>query len=417
MPNPLISIIIPVFNTREYLSACLSSVTSQSFSKLEIICIDDGSTDGSSDILRRHKEQDNRIKLITQMNLGASAAKNQGLAMASGDYFSIVDSDDVLLPEALSIMYEAIRIDEADIVHGGYVSHNQNTGRRRPHMKKREILVNSHKLEAILSKSIHHDPWAKLFRRALFVDNKLLWPESSRFATDILIIHQAFHFAERVLVIPDLVYKRAEFRQGSLTNQFSAKSDISDRLQSRSDIADFIRSQGIWEIHKDSVRHNNEAFFKHGLLRRMILHAKGSSCHSIKDIISACKTRLPEFYFSERENVQTIMQIMNENTIEYINCTAEEKKQIIRYINEYLIELKPRKTDLASKELLFVKIFESTFNNRIHANNLSLILHRSCNVNRLKSLLIRLKQITQYDSTQCKIGAKWLLNYMMQRTR
>ena len=93
---PLISIIIPVFNVEQYIPQCLSSVLRQSYKNLEIICIDDGSTDSSLDILRHYQQTDTRIRVISQTNKGVAAARNLGLNLASGELLIFIDSDDCL---------------------------------------------------------------------------------------------------------------------------------------------------------------------------------------------------------------------------------------------------------------------------------------------------------------------------------
>lgn len=91
---PKISIIVPVYNTGKYLKKCLDSLIYQTYSDLEIICIDDGSTDDSTSIISKYKEIDSRVSLYFQEHLGASAARNFGIEKATGDYVSFIDSDD-----------------------------------------------------------------------------------------------------------------------------------------------------------------------------------------------------------------------------------------------------------------------------------------------------------------------------------
>lgn len=88
------SVILPIFNTEKYLKACLDSIINQTYKNLEIICVDDGSTDGSLKILEEYSSKDSRIKIINQQNQGVSAARNVGIDNATGDYVSFVDPDD-----------------------------------------------------------------------------------------------------------------------------------------------------------------------------------------------------------------------------------------------------------------------------------------------------------------------------------
>lgn len=104
MDQPRISVIIPVYNTAEYLSACLDSALSQSLRETEFLCINDGSTDNSPEILKKYAQKDSRVRVLTQTNEGLSAARNLGIAEARGKYLCFLDSDDLILPGALQSM-------------------------------------------------------------------------------------------------------------------------------------------------------------------------------------------------------------------------------------------------------------------------------------------------------------------------
>ena len=89
-----VSVIIPVYNVEKYLRECIDSILNQTLRDLELICVDDGSTDGSLEILHEYEKADSRVKVLTQHNMGAGAARNKGLAIATGEYLSFLDSDD-----------------------------------------------------------------------------------------------------------------------------------------------------------------------------------------------------------------------------------------------------------------------------------------------------------------------------------
>lgn len=118
MNRPKISVIVPVYNVERFLKRCLDSICNQTYRNLEIICIDDGSTDASSDILREYKEQDSRIILITQPNQGLSAARNAGLKVATGEWITGVDSDDYISLDAYQKISERFQPD-IDIIWFG----------------------------------------------------------------------------------------------------------------------------------------------------------------------------------------------------------------------------------------------------------------------------------------------------------
>lgn len=105
---PKISVIIPVYNTGKYLAECLDSVINQTLADIEIICIDDGSTDDSAKILKKYAKQDSRIKVLTQKNSGVVVARNNGIAHATADLIYPLDSDDIIVPNCLEKLYNTI---------------------------------------------------------------------------------------------------------------------------------------------------------------------------------------------------------------------------------------------------------------------------------------------------------------------
>ncbi|MCM4167340.1 Undecaprenyl-phosphate 4-deoxy-4-formamido-L-arabinose transferase [Arenibacter antarcticus] len=104
--HPLISVIVPVYNVGNYLNRCIESILNQNYKELELILIDDGSTDNSVEICKQYVELDQRVKLFQQNNQGSSIARNTGLLNTTGEYISFVDSDDWILPEMLESMIE-----------------------------------------------------------------------------------------------------------------------------------------------------------------------------------------------------------------------------------------------------------------------------------------------------------------------
>ena len=116
MHSPKVSVIIPVYNTAPYLHEALSSITRQTLQELEIIIVNDGSTDGSGEIIREVAETDGRIKVFEQENQGQSVARNVGLEQATGEYIYFMDSDDLLSLNALEICYDYCRRLRLDFV-------------------------------------------------------------------------------------------------------------------------------------------------------------------------------------------------------------------------------------------------------------------------------------------------------------
>ena len=120
MNEPLISVIIPVYNVEAYLERCLDSVINNTYKNLEIICVNDGSPDNCQSILEKYALQDSRIKLIIQENRGLSAARNTAIDSTSGDYLYFLDSDDWIHRNTFSMLLQAAEKSGADVIVGGF---------------------------------------------------------------------------------------------------------------------------------------------------------------------------------------------------------------------------------------------------------------------------------------------------------
>ena len=111
-----ISVVIPVYNVEDFLEECLESIINQTFKDIEVICINDGSTDSSLEILNSYKEKDKRFKIFSQENLGHAVATNKGISIAKGDYLFLMDSDDILNLSALEETYHYAKNKDVDFV-------------------------------------------------------------------------------------------------------------------------------------------------------------------------------------------------------------------------------------------------------------------------------------------------------------
>ena len=124
---PLISIIVPVYNVKNYLEKCLQSICGQTYKNLEIILIDDGSSDGSGELCDLFAQRDGRIRVFHQANAGQSAARNRGLAVAQGEFLGFVDSDDWIESDMYEFLYRLLKENEADI---SICSHYRDKGKK-----------------------------------------------------------------------------------------------------------------------------------------------------------------------------------------------------------------------------------------------------------------------------------------------
>lgn len=126
--NNKVSVILPVYNEEEYLSQCLDSICNQTLKEIEIICVDDGSTDHSLQILQRYASVDSRIRVLTQQNRFAGAARNHGMEYAAGQYLAFLDGDDYFQPDMLEKMYRQAEKNQADILICNYAEYQEDQG-------------------------------------------------------------------------------------------------------------------------------------------------------------------------------------------------------------------------------------------------------------------------------------------------
>ncbi|MBR3204316.1 glycosyltransferase family 2 protein [Candidatus Saccharibacteria bacterium] len=189
MQFPLISIIIPVYNVKDYLPACLDSIKNQTYKNLEIVIVDDGSTDGSFNFLRAYKSLDKRARIIKKKNGGLSSARNVGLEHAKGKYFFFLDADDYLEKDAIEYLYKLVEKTNSPI---SVCSHYE----RRINKKNQEELKNFNKdnyktqklsIEIALKRMLNEEgfmlsAWGKLYARNLFFSHnksdKIRFPEN-----------------------------------------------------------------------------------------------------------------------------------------------------------------------------------------------------------------------------------------------
>ena len=170
--NPLISVIIPIYNVEQYLKRCVESLRHQTYSNLEIILVDDGSPDSCGKICDDYQKADNRIKVIHKKNGGLSDARNVGIGMAQGEYITCIDSDDFVSPFFIENLWVAIEKSKCEIATSWFIDYYE--GDNIPETKKmniKDITVLSK--EEFYKKLLYQDgvevsAWGKLYKASLF---------------------------------------------------------------------------------------------------------------------------------------------------------------------------------------------------------------------------------------------------------
>ena len=211
---PLVSIIVPVYNAIEYLDDCIRSITEQTLEDIEILLVDDGSTDDSFDVLRKWENRDSRIKVIHQQNSGVSAARRKGVELASGDWVSFVDADDTLPSQAIALMYKYTK--EADLVVGqvGYVGPSKWTFSVHD-----EIMSPVQYIRLMYSSVLHSVPFARLFKKELFSDPFVFSvPKEITHGEDTIMNYRIATRCKKIRTVPNIVYTYI-IRDGSASHQ------------------------------------------------------------------------------------------------------------------------------------------------------------------------------------------------------
>lgn len=204
--QPLISIIVPVYNVEKYLRECLNSICNQEKIKSEIILVDDGSTDGSGAICDEYAHEYTNIKVIHQKNQGPGSARNAGLDIMTGDYVSFVDSDDYIAADMYESLLQAIIQTESDIACCGHmrVIDGKVTVAERPVtdaviLSGREIIRN-----LMLDKEMTYSPCDKLFKAHLF--KEVRFPEENLPSEDLPCLYRILKNAEKTAYIGEAKY-------------------------------------------------------------------------------------------------------------------------------------------------------------------------------------------------------------------
>lgn len=223
MAEELISIIIPVYNVEEYLSVCLDSVLSQTYKHIEIIVINDGSTDNSGNICDEYAKKDIRIKVFHQSNKGLAAARNIGLSHAQGKYIGFVDPDDLIAPDMYHSLYNEITNNQADIaICDMYIMIDNNVYSTKKRTGTIELLTNKEALlDLLIENKIQTSACDKLYKKDILQTDPFLKGsvyEDLRFMPDIFIK------CKKIVYINSPYYYYRCFRNGSICNSLSTKN-------------------------------------------------------------------------------------------------------------------------------------------------------------------------------------------------
>lgn len=315
--NNLVTVIVPVYNVEKYLDRCIRSIITQTYRDLEIILVDDGSTDNSGKISDDYALIDSRINVIHKENGGLSSARNRALDIAKGDYIAFVDSDDYIESTMIEGMMNNFISAEVDIVVCGYNVVNEEgevvckkTGAFEKLMSGEEMTK-----DILLDKFPYSFAWNKIYRKSLFLDVR--YPEG-RYYEDIPVTYKLAYRAKHIYIKNNCYYNYFLYRSGNTTSELSSKKAAFSyycALMNSFEIRQFINDKAIYseidsivskgiqnwtkETLKNSVKNGYNEFIKYERLLSelyqannmdlnhtgIILYLRERSKYSVKTIL------------------------------------------------------------------------------------------------------------------------------------
>ena len=221
-----VSVIIPIFNEGKFLSQTLECVTNQTLREIEIICVDDGSTDNSLEILKNHQKRDERVRIVTETNAGPGLARNNGIRRVRGEFMAFLDADDFFEPNLLEELYNVALKDNLDIAIADYNVYNSvnDSYEKVAPCEHGDIYAEG----KVTSKSEYPDyifsstngaAWNKLFRTSFVVDKNLQFLPDVKLYEDVYFLITALSLAERIgKVSKTLIHHRVYSEQSRAKN-------------------------------------------------------------------------------------------------------------------------------------------------------------------------------------------------------
>lgn len=251
--DELVSIIIPVYNVEKYLHQCIDTVLNQTYRNIEIILVDDGSTDNCPQICDEYKELDSRIRVIHKKNGGLSDARNAGLNIAKGKYVCFFDSDDVVSYRIIEDLYRACAKNNSDMAVCYYQKFRERYQDKANTKSNYEVITGQDVIKAIYKgqgEKIAFVAWNKIYKRDLFDKYKIRYPFRKQHE-DIYTTYKLLYYSKRVSVVAkELYFYRV--RSGSIMNSTFSEKRL-DAIEARLEVIEFYGNHDEVQLQKMAV--------------------------------------------------------------------------------------------------------------------------------------------------------------------
>lgn len=258
-----ISVIIPVYNAEKYLEVAILSVINQTLTDIEIILVNDGSTDGSRAIIEKYAAIDSRIVVINKENQGVALARADGVAISKGDYIQTMDNDDYMYPYALEKLYNRAIETDADMVVGRalfYILEHDREG-----MDPRidfNVITGIELIHLISNQKACWATWTRLHKASIYRDQKILISPLVNRAEDVYLTSQLCYFAKKVVAIDETIIKW-NIRTSSLSNSRKlSDKEVTELIALPSLLDDFFRSKGLSKEVEDDIIKLKASFYQ-----------------------------------------------------------------------------------------------------------------------------------------------------------
>lgn len=328
--NTKISVVVPIFNVEDYIGPCLDSILNQTFKEFEVICVNDGSTDSSLDILKEYANKDNRIKIINKDNAGYGHTMNIGMDMASGEYFVIVESDDFILPTMFETLYSVAKENDLDFVKSDFYRFygEDNTNIIKDYQK---LDPTGEYYNKIFSTRENHDTykllmntWTGLYNIDFLRKNNIRHSETPGASyQDNGFWFKTFFFGEKVMFVPEPFYM---YRRDNPNSSVRNKTKIYAMDTEYDLINDFLVDNGERKRFLDAFVYAKYHNF-HFTMDRIGLEFKKEFLLSTSE------------YFNElKENNELDISLLDEDDVNILNWIIEKPNEYYEYM--YHIESK-----------------------------------------------------------------------------
>lgn len=241
MNKKLVSIVVPIYNVEEYLRECIDSICTQTYENIEIILVDDGSTDTSPEICDTYQKIDSRIRAFHKNNGGLSDARNYGLNVATGEYIAFIDSDDYIDESFVKNLLQAAEENDADIAVCSYRKVYDKPIQKYGNINYIAETVSGISFLKSLYSGKHSDmgfvAWNKLYKKKLFTDHEIIYPKG-RIYEDTFTTYKLLYYTKKVALI-DYAYYSYRIRPGSIMQSSMTVKKCKDWLEGDQSAVDF----------------------------------------------------------------------------------------------------------------------------------------------------------------------------------